>query len=968
MSKVRYKNLRDKQINAFTGRHIGLRENDVTKMLETCGMSSIKELIEQTIPENIQSNDPLKLPNAIPEMRLADEMRTMARANLYAKDMIGQGYYGTQTPAVIQRNILENPGWYTAYTPYQAEISQGRLEALINYQTMVKDLTAMEIANASLLDEATAAAEAMILCRRQSRNMTDKFFVANNCHPQTIDLIKARAEPLGYEIIIDIPQKATAYDVFGALFQYPSTDGSVLDLSLVTKKLKEKNIIVAFATDLLALTMLKTPGEMGADIAFGSSQRFGVPFGFGGPHAAFFACKDAFKRNMPGRLVGISVDSHGNDAYRLTLQTREQHIRREKATSNICTAQVLLAIMAGMYGCYHGPKGLKEIAQRTHLLARIFAKGIEEQTDYEIISENFFDTVVVHTKDKTHLLHKSALRMQYNLRHYSKEHIGISFDEDSDIDTVRDLWRIFNIDADFNAIAENMQVDSYLPKRNIPFMTHPVFNSHHSETELMRYMRKLMDKDLALDRAMIPLGSCTMKLNAASEMVPVTLPGFANIHPFRPLSQLPGYLQMIETLEDSLSEVTGFDAISLQPNSGASGEFAGLMAIRGYHHDRGHIQRNICLIPSSAHGTNPASAVMAGMKVIVVRCDLEGNIDLKDLHDKAEQYSNHLAALMITYPSTHGVFEENIKEVCEVIHNHGGQVYMDGANMNAQVGLTSPALIGADVCHLNLHKTFCIPHGGGGPGVGPIGVRAHLAPFLPGHAALANAPVRHKRDYLPVSAAPFGSAGILCISYAYLRMMGSEGLKYATETAILSANYIAARLKDHYPILYTGEHGTVAHECILDTRAIKDDIGVTVDDIAKRLADYGFHAPTMSFPVSGTLMIEPTESENLGEIDRFCDAMIAIANEIQNIDEGVYSYEDSPLAHAPHTADILTAENWDRSYSRKEAVFPINGMENYKYWPTVGRVDNVHGDRNVICSCPDISDYVDNSDDSSEAA
>ncbi|MEM6603843.1 MAG: aminomethyl-transferring glycine dehydrogenase [Pseudomonadota bacterium] len=957
-----YAALRKKQLNAFTRRHVGLSEADIDKMLKVCGCGSLEDLIKKTVPEGIRSEAPLSLPDAAPEFRLADEMRSIARANLYAKDMIGQGYYATQIPAVIQRNILENPGWYTAYTPYQAEISQGRLEALLNFQTMVRDLTGLEIANASLLDEATAAAEAMTLSRRQSKSESQKFFVSNLCHPQTIDVLKARAEPLNYEIIIDIPQKATEYDVFGAMMQYPATDGTVSDFSLIVRKLKEKNVIVSFATDLLALTLLKSPGEMEADIAFGSSQRFGVPFGFGGPHAAFFACKAEFKRNIPGRLVGVSVDCNGKQAYRLALQTREQHIRREKATSNICTAQVLLAIMASMYACYHGPKGLRDIAERTHLLTCIFTQGLKENTDFTFVGESFFDTIVINTNDKTHIIHDNALREQYNLRHFSETQVGISFDEDSDEKTVRDLWRIFGVDADFHAIASQIGISEEIPLRTSSYLTHPVFNAYHSETELMRYMRKLMDKDLALDRAMIPLGSCTMKLNAATEMVPVTLPGFANIHPFRPLDQLRGYLRLIERLENSLAEITGFDAVSLQPNSGAAGEYAGLMAIRGYHMQNGHPNRVVCLIPSSAHGTNPASAMMAGMKIIVVKCDADGNIDIEDLRTKAIENAGRLAALMMTYPSTHGVFEQDIREICQIIHENGGQVYMDGANMNAQVGVTSPALIGADVCHLNLHKTFCIPHGGGGPGVGPIGVKAHLKPFLPGHAALDNAPKRHRRDYYPISAAPFGSAGILAISYAYLRMMGPEGLAYATQAAILSANYVAKRLEEHYPVLYRGVNGTVAHECILDTRPLKEDYGVSVDDIAKRLADYGFHAPTMSFPVVGTLMIEPTESESLQELDRFCEAMIAIKKEILNIKKGVYSYEDSPLAGAPHTAEMLTTPHWDRPYSRKTAVFPLENMEMTKYWPSVGRIDNAHGDRNLICSCPDISTYAEEED------
>lgn len=947
---MHYKTLAHSQTTEFTKRHIGLSASDIEKMIAVCSVPDVDTLINQTVPKAIRCLEALDLPEAMNEVTLSDHMRFLARSNQYAKDLIGQGYYGTITPNVILRNIFENPGWYTAYTPYQAEISQGRLEAILNFQTMVADLCGMEIANASLLDEGTAAAEAMILAHRQSKSKSVLFYVDQGLHPQTIDILRARAEPIGLEITHNLND-----DIFGAVFQYPATNGSITDYSDIIAKLKERKIITACATDLMALTLLKSPKEMGFDIAFGSSQRFGVPLGFGGPHAAFFATHDAYKRSIPGRLVGVSKDFQGNLAYRLTLQTREQHIKREKATSNICTAQVLLAVMAGMYGVYHGPEGLKEIATRIHLLARIFAKGITDQ-GFDLKHTNFFDTVIIRTNEHTKAIHERAVAQHINLRHYDDYHIGISFDETCDIHTIKALWEIFGITADFDLLAETETINSQLPLRQSEFMTHLIFNSHHSETELMRYARKLMDKDLALDRAMIPLGSCTMKLNAASEMLPVTLPGFANIHPFRPLDQLKGYLTLIENLEDYLATITGFDAVSLQPNSGAAGEFAGLMAIRGLHLANGDKQRKICLIPTSAHGTNPASAIMAGMQVVPIKCDQEGNIDLIDLKAKAEQYADTLSSLMITYPSTHGVFETQIKEICQIIHDYGGRVYMDGANMNAQVGLTSPALIGADVCHLNLHKTFCIPHGGGGPGVGPIGVTSELAPFLPGHRALKEAPERHKRDYFPVTSAPFGSAGILAIPYAYIRMTSHQGLLDSTKAAILSANYIAKRLEGYYPILYKGHNGFVAHECILDTRAIKDETGVTVDDIAKRLADYGFHAPTMSWPVIGTLMVEPTESEPLSELDRFCDAMIAIKQEINAIAKRDYSYEQSPLANAPHTAEMIANDSWGKPYSRMQAAYPM-GKTSDKFWPSVGRVDNAYGDRNVMCSCPSMDEF-----------
>ncbi len=951
---MNYKTLENNQSHEFTKRHIGITDTDIEKMVAVCGVDSLDSLIDKTVPDTIRSLKNLQLPKAMTEAELSLYMRDLAQKNSTFKDMIGQGYYGTITPNVILRNVLENPGWYTAYTPYQPEISQGRLEAILNFQTMIADLCGLDIANASLLDEGTAAAEAMTLARRQSKSQSNVFFVDSLVHPQTIDILIARAEPLGIEIKIDNRDMATG-DYFGAVFQYPATDGSIVDLSDIIVQLKEKNTIIAVATDLMALTLLKSPADMGVDIAFGTSQRFGVPLGYGGPHAAFFATHDAFKRVMPGRLVGVSKDSHGNIAYRLTLQTREQHIKRDKATSNICTAQVLLAVMAGMYGVYHGSQGLKDIATKIHLLTRIFAHGIKD-AGLKINTEKFFDTLVIETGSNTAQIHAESIKHNINLRVYSDTQIGISFDETCNSDTVKTLWKIFGITADFDVLAETITFNDALPKRHSEFMTHTIFNAYHNETDMMRYLRKLMDKDLALDRAMIPLGSCTMKLNAASEMIPVTLPGFANIHPFRPLDQVSGYLTMIENLEDYLADITGFDAVSLQPNSGAAGEYAGLMAIRGFHHSTGDTHRNICLIPSSAHGTNPASAIMAGMQVIAIACDENGNIDVIDLKLKAEHHKDNLSCLMITYPSTHGVFETNIKDICKIIHDCGGRVYMDGANMNAQVGLTSPGLIGADVCHLNLHKTFCIPHGGGGPGVGPIGVTAELAPFLAGHRHLNNAPQRHKRTFSPVSAAPFGSAGILAISYAYIRMTSHDGLLQSTKVAILSANYIAKRLENFYPILYKGHHGFVAHECILDTRKIKDETGVTVDDIAKRLADYGFHAPTMSWPVIGTLMVEPTESEPLSELDRFCDAMIAIKGEIDAISQGQYTHEQSPLANAPHTAFSVMRDNWDKPYSREVAAYPM-GKNPSKYWASVGRVDNVYGDRNVMCSCPSMDSF-----------
>ena len=951
-----YKILSEKAANNFITRHNGVSsKRDIEKALSVIGEKSIADLINKIVPADIRAPKTLNLPDPLSEAECLAEMRHIARTNPVMRDYIGQGYYKTITPPVILRNILENPAWYTSYTPYQPEISQGRLEALINFQTVVSDLTGLPFANASLLDEATAGAEAVTLCKRKAKNKANAVFVSENCHPQTIDVIKARCNPLNIEVIVGPDSQATAQEIFCAVLQYPGTDGTIIDYSSLIKDLKAKSVLVAVATDLLALTLLQPPGEIGADVAFGSSQRFGVPLGFGGPHAAFFAVADAYKRDTPGRMVGVSTDAHGRKAYRLALQTREQHIRREKATSTICTAQAVLALIAGMYATYHGPEGLKEIALRTHLLTRILAEGLKT-AGFTLKSENYFDTITLETGVKTADLHRKAVEAGVNFRPISGGTIGISLDEACDESNVRKIWEIFAVTADFDALAEKVTANPDLPGRTSDFMTHPVFHSYRSETELMRYMRKLADKDLALDRTMIPLGSCTMKLNAASEMIPVTLPGFAEIHPFRPLDQVPGYLNLIETLEDMLSEITGFDAMSLQPNSGAAGEYAGLCAIRDYQAARGEGARDICLIPTSAHGTNPASAVMAGLRVVTVGCDQDGNIDMADLNAKVETHKAALSCLMITYPSTHGVYETGIKEICDLMHANGGQVYMDGANMNAQVALTSPGLIGADVCHLNLHKTFCIPHGGGGPGVGPIGVRKHLAPYLPGHFHLKDAPERHRRGGTVNAAAPFGSASILPIPYAYIRMTGAEGLKRATEIAILSANYIAKRLEGHYDILYKGENGYIAHECIIDTRPLKEKCGVTVDDVAKRLIDFGFHAPTMSWPVAGTLMIEPTESESLYELDRFCDAMIAIRREADAIERGEVTHENSPLARAPHTAESLVDDALP--YSREQAVYPVKSLRASKYFPPGSRVDNAYGDRNLFCACPPIEDLA----------
>ena len=933
----------------FLARHIGPSDQEIAQMLAVVGQPSLEALVDAIVPGSIKLTAPLALPGAMTEEAALARLKGIAAKNQVFRSYIGQGYYGTHTPKVILRNILENPAWYTAYTPYQAEISQGRMEALINFQTMITDLTAMQISNASLLDEATAAAEAMTLAKRSCKSKSDLFFVSEDCHPQTIEVVRTRAEPLGLRVEVGSDAQMLAADAFGVLIQYPASTGAVRDPSAIVAAVHARGGLVAVAADLLALTLLKPPGEWGADMVIGSSQRFGVPFGFGGPHAAFLACKDAFKRSMPGRLVGVSVDSQGKPAYRLTLQTREQHIRREKATSNICTAQVLLAVMASMYAVYHGPEGLRRIAARTHRLATLFAAGLRAAGVK--VSDGFFDTVTVSGIDAARV-HAAARAQRINLRALGRDAVALSFDETSTRADVQTLWTLFGVQAD---VAElDAATPDALPAslaRSSAYLTHPVFNSHHSEHEMLRYLRSLADKDLALDRTMIPLGSCTMKLNATSEMIPVTWPEFCNIHPLAPAEQTEGFRELIDTLERMLVECTGYDAVSLQPNSGAQGEYAGLLAIRAYHRARGQAQRDICLIPESAHGTNPASAQMCGMDVVVVKCDVNGNVDVADLRARAEQYSDRLAALMVTYPSTHGVFEEAIVEICDIIHQHGGQVYTDGANLNALVGLAKPGKYGSDVSHLNLHKTFCIPHGGGGPGVGPVAVRSHLAPYLPGRLGGDNAVGM-------VSAASFGSAGILPISWMYITMMGGDGLRRATQVALLNANYVARRLEDHFPTLFNGRNGLVAHECILDVRPIKDACGISAEDVAKRLMDYGFHAPTLSFPVAGTLMVEPTESEPKGELDRFIDAMIAIREEIRAVADGRVDKDDNPLKNAPHTAAMVMAENWAHDYPREQAAFPVPSLKRQKYWPQVGRVDNVYGDRNIMCACVPMEAYA----------
>ncbi len=954
----------------FQNRHIGPTDSEIADMIAASDVNSLDQLIGETIPAKIRLDKPLDLPEALSEDGYLENIRSIASQNKIYRSFIGMGYYETITPAVILRNVLENPGWYTAYTPYQAEIAQGRLEALINFQTAVTDLTGMEIANASLLDEGTAAAEAasMLFGRRKGkkRKSATTFFASDACHPQTISVLKNRLEPQDITLktgpVSDLD--LTDPGLFGVLLQYPGTDGNVEDYSDLIASAHENHVYVTVAADLLSLTLLKSPGEMGADVVVGSSQRFGVPMGYGGPHAAFFATKDEFKRQIPGRIIGVTQDAEKNPGYRMALQTREQHIRREKATSNICTAQVLLAVVAGFYAVYHGPQGLKKIASRIHGLAKLTSAGLNK-LGLNQVNDHFFDTLTVRVEDTAALdaIREAAESQQINLR-YDKTNtsIGIAFDENKTLSDVADILSIFSqvtgrsTDFDPRKAAELIEVDypSSLA-RSTPYLQHPVFNEFHSEHEMLRYLKMLENRDLDLTHSMIALGSCTMKLNATSEMIPLTWPEFGKIHPFAPKDQVEGYDRLFEELGSWLEEITGFSKVSFQPNSGAQGEYTGLMTIRAYHRDHGNSHRNVTIVPSSAHGTNPASAVMAGMNVVITKCDDKGNIDLDDLRDKIDQNREKLAALMVTYPSTHGVFEEDIREICEAVHKAGGLVYMDGANMNAQVGLTSPAIIGADVCHLNLHKTFCIPHGGGGPGMGPIGVVEKLAPYLPGHELIATGGTRAIES---VASAPYGSASILTISHAYIRMMGSEGLTHATKVAILNANYLKNRLKDHYPILYTGKGGHSAHEFIVDLRNFKQTAGIESVDVAKRLMDYGFHAPTMSFPVPGTLMIEPTESESKAELDRFCDAMIHIRDEIRAIENGDADRDNNVLKHAPHTMRVALSDEWNRPYSRERAVFPVPELRFNKFWPAISRVDDAYGDRNLMCTCVPVEEYA----------
>ncbi|MDE0460682.1 MAG: aminomethyl-transferring glycine dehydrogenase [Chromatiales bacterium] len=957
----------------FASRHIGPTPRDIEAMLEVIGVPTLDELLGRTVPASIRHDEPLALDPALTEREAVEALRAMSERNRPLVCMIGMGYYGTVTPPVVLRNVLENPAWYTAYTPYQAEVSQGRLEALLNFQQMVMDLTGMELANASLLDEATAAAEAMAMARRVSKSKSARFFVDADCHPQTIAVVRTRAAPLGIDVTVGDPYEAFARDVpgedvFGVLVQYPGSSGALRDPSAIVERVHAVKGLAVFAADLLAACVIEPPGAFGADIVVGSAQRFGVPMGFGGPHAAFFATRDAYKRQTPGRIIGVSVDARGHTALRMALQTREQHIRREKATSNICTAQVLLAVMAAMYAVYHGPERLRVIAERVHRLTRALAAGLAA-AGREVVTRAYFDTITVRVPGEAEALVGRARDAGFNVRRVDGDHIGLSLDETTRREDVQGVIGALGGDGAGSHGVDLEALDAAAPDvigalaRTGEYLTHPVFHEHHSETEMLRYLRRLAAKDVALDRSMIPLGSCTMKLNATAEMIPVTFPGFAGLHPFVPADQARGYRELCTGLERMLCAITGFDAVSLQPNAGSQGEYAGLLCIRRYHESRGEGVRDVCLIPASAHGTNPASAIMAGMRVVVVDCDESGNVDLRDLELKAREHSERLGALMITYPSTHGVFEEGIIDICNVVHEHGGQVYMDGANLNAMVGLSRPARIGADVSHINLHKTFCIPHGGGGPGMGPIGVRSHLAPYLPDHPVVAGVnPAADRRGTIgAVSAAPWGSAGILPISWAYIAMMGARGLRRATEVAILNANYVAARLGgafpvlytgETFPVLYTGENGYVAHECIIDLRAVKASCGVTVEDVAKRLVDFGYHAPTMSFPVPDTLMIEPTESESKAELDRFCEAMLAIRGEIAEIEAGTVAREDSALAHAPHTPDLLLAERWNRPYSKERAFFPLPGAHEDKFWPPVARVDNVYGDRHLACACP----------------
>lgn len=943
--------------DAFQQRHIGPSASEQAAMLQAIGYPSLAALIDAIVPESIRRHDVLPLgeftePKS--ETEALATLKALAGKNKVLKSLIGQGYYNSHTPGVILRNIFENPAWYTAYTPYQPEISQGRLEAILNFQQVITDLTGMDIANGSMLDEGTAAAEAMTLIQRVGKSNSNVFYVADDVLPQTLEILQTRAAPLGIEVRVCSGNEALENDCFGVLLQYPGVDGTVRDYREYAAAIHAKGGLVIAAADLLALTLLTPPGEWGADVVVGNSQRFGVPLGFGGPHAGYMGTKDAFKRSMPGRLVGVTVDAQGKQAYRLALQTREQHIRREKATSNICTAQVLLAVMASMYAVYHGPQGLKNIATRVHRLTATLAAGLK-QAGVAVVNASFFDTLTINVADAAQV-HAAAVAAGYNLRKISATQVGVSLDETSTREDVAAIWQVFGVNADFAAL-EAATADAIPASlvRSSAYLTHPTFSRYHSEHEMLRYLRSLADKDLALDRTMIPLGSCTMKLNATSEMIPVTWPEFSSIHPFAPNEQTVGYREMIDQLEAMLCAATGYDAVSLQPNAGSQGEYAGLLIIKAYHESRGEGHRNICLIPSSAHGTNPASAAMVGMDVVVVACDQNGNVDLADLKAKAEKHSANLAAVMVTYPSTHGVFEEGIKELCEIIHAHGGQVYVDGANMNALVGVAGPGKFGGDVSHLNLHKTFCIPHGGGGPGVGPVAVGAHLAKFLPNQTSTGY--VRNESGISAVSAAAYGSASILPISWMYIAMMGAAGLKAATENAILTANYVAKRLAPHYPVLYSGHDGLVAHECILDLRPLSDATGISNEDVAKRLIDFGFHAPTMSFPVPGTLMIEPTESESLVELDRFIDAMIAIREEIAKVASGEFDAKDNPLKNAPHTAEVVVANEWNHAYSREVAAYPVASLRQRKYWAPVGRADNVYGDRNLFCACVPVSDY-----------
>ncbi|MBN3881949.1 MAG: aminomethyl-transferring glycine dehydrogenase [Nostoc sp. JL34] len=952
---------KSQKLSSFVPRHIGPNSDDIEQMLKVLGFPSLDALIDQTVPQTIRLKQPLKLPAAESEYAALASLKKVAGKNQVFRSYIGMGYYDSITPPVIGRNILENPGWYTAYTPYQPEIAQGRLEALLNFQTLIIDLTGLEIANASLLDEATAAAEAMSLSYGVSKNQADAYFVSRDCHPQTIDVLQTRAKPLGIKIIVGDHQTFD-FDrpIFGAVLQYPASDGTIYDYRAFIEKAHAKGALVTVAADPLSLTLLTPPGEFGADIAVGSTQRFGIPLGFGGPHAAYFATKEEYKRLIPGRIVGVSKDSQGKPALRLALQTREQHIRREKATSNICTAQVLLAVMASMYAVYHGPTGLKQIAENIHSLTVLLAEGLK-RLGYSISSKDFFDTLPVELgRHNLKDILTASEQLQINLRVFDATTVGISLDETTTPEDLIDLWQIFAGTDDLPFTLEELTSSSsshLFLSRTSTYLTHPVFNRYHSETELLRYLHKLESKDLSLTTSMIPLGSCTMKLNATAEMIPVSWEEFGKIHPFAPASQTQGYQILFQQLEAWLAEITGFAGISLQPNAGSQGEYAGLLVIRQYHKNRGEAHRNVCLIPTSAHGTNPASAVMCGMKVVAVACDSQGNIDVADLKAKAEKHSNELAALMVTYPSTHGVFEEPIQEICAVVHSHGGQVYMDGANMNAQVGICRPGDIGADVCHLNLHKTFCIPHGGGGPGMGPIGVASHLVPFLPGHPVVTIDTSTQDSNIGAVAAAPWGSASILVISWMYIAMMGADGLTHATKVAILNANYIAKKLESYYPVLYQGKNGLVAHECILDLRSLKKSAAIEIDDVAKRLIDYGFHAPTVSWPVGGTIMVEPTESESKQELDRFCDALISIRQEIAEIEVGKVDAQDNVLKNAPHTAESLIAGEWQHPYSREQAAYPAPWTREYKFWPAVGRIDSAFGDRNFVCSCLPMDAY-----------